>query len=163
MLVNSLFQEEMFAALSPIGVKKTSAYGTLKPITPVSFLLMLQVGQGFCIIVTPSFLPISVFLGFSPRILESLPTYFPLLSFKLVLAFLLFWESSSLMKLGTVLSRVHLSGRMSLAEMGRRLGGVSVSAISQNKKRLEAALQKDPHLRKRFQGLSEGLGSKSSQ
>jgi hypothetical protein len=38
----------MFAALSPIGVKKTSAYGTLKPITAVSFLLMLQVGQGFC-------------------------------------------------------------------------------------------------------------------
>ena len=61
------------------------------------------------------------------------------------------------------LCRVHLSGKMSFAEMGRRLGGVSVSAISQNKKRLEASLQKDPHLRESFQGLSEGLGSKPSQ
>ena len=111
----------------------------------------------------PSLLPISVFLGFSPRILESLPTYLPLLSFKLVLAFLLFLESPPLMKLGTVLSRVHLSGKMSLAEIGRRLGGVSGSAISQNKRRLEASLQKDPHLRESFQGLSDGLGSKSSQ
>ena len=61
------------------------------------------------------------------------------------------------------LCRVHLSGKMSFAEIGRRLGGVSVSAISQNKKRLEASLQKDPHLRGSFQRVSEELGSKSSQ
>jgi putative transposase len=57
------------------------------------------------------------------------------------------------------LCRVHLSGRMSLAEIGRRLGGVSVSAISQNRKRLEASLREDPHLRAIFQGLA----SQSSQ
>ncbi len=61
------------------------------------------------------------------------------------------------------LCRVHLSRRMSFAEIGRRLGGISVSAISQNKKRLEASLRKDPHLRESFQRLSKGLGSKSSQ
>jgi len=61
------------------------------------------------------------------------------------------------------LCRVHLSRRMSFAEMGRRLGGISVSAISQNKKRLEESLGKDSHLHERFQRLSRGLGSKSSQ
>jgi len=61
------------------------------------------------------------------------------------------------------LCRVHLSRRMSFAEMGRRLGGISVSAISQNKKRLEESLRKDSHLRESFQKLSKGLGSKSSQ
>ena len=61
------------------------------------------------------------------------------------------------------LCRVYLSRRMSLAEIGRRLGGISVSAISQNKKRLEASLRKDPHLRERFQGLSKGLEPQSSQ
>jgi putative transposase len=61
------------------------------------------------------------------------------------------------------LCRVHLSRRMSSAEIGRRLGGISVSAISQNKKRLEASLRKDPHLRKSLQRLSKELGSKSSQ
>jgi REP element-mobilizing transposase RayT len=61
------------------------------------------------------------------------------------------------------LCRVHLSRRMSLAEIGRRLGGISVSAISQNKKRLEESLRKDPHLRESFQRLSKALGSKHSQ
>jgi hypothetical protein len=61
------------------------------------------------------------------------------------------------------LCRVHLSRRMSFAEMGRRLGEISVSAISQNKKRLEESLRKDPHLRGSFHRLSKGLGSKSSQ
>ena len=61
------------------------------------------------------------------------------------------------------LCRVHLSGKMNFAEIGRRLGGISVSAISQNKKRLEASLRKDPHLRESLQRLSKGLGSKLSQ
>jgi REP element-mobilizing transposase RayT len=52
------------------------------------------------------------------------------------------------------LCRVHLSRRTSLTEIGRRLGGVSVSAISQNRKRLEASLREDPHLRALFQGLA---------
>ena len=56
------------------------------------------------------------------------------------------------------LCRVHLSRRMSSAEIGRRLGGISVSAISQNKKRLEASRRKDPHLRESLQRLSKGLG-----
>lgn len=61
------------------------------------------------------------------------------------------------------LCRVHLSGRMSLAEIGRKLGGVGVSAISQNRKRLEASLREDPHLRAILQRLTKGLASKSSQ
>jgi len=61
------------------------------------------------------------------------------------------------------LCRVHLSRRMSFAEIGRRLGGISVSAISQNKKRLEASLRKDSHLRESLQRLSKALGSKPSQ
>ena len=61
------------------------------------------------------------------------------------------------------LCRVHLSGKISLAQIGRRLGGISGSAISQNKKRLEGSLQRDSHLRGSFQRVSEELGSKSSQ
>lgn len=61
------------------------------------------------------------------------------------------------------LCRVHLSRKMNFAEIGRKLGGISVSAISQNKKRLEASLRKDTHLRESLQRLSQGLGSKLSQ
>ena len=61
------------------------------------------------------------------------------------------------------LCRVHLSRRMSFAEIGWRLGGISVSAISQNKKRLEESLRKDSHLRESLQRLSKALGSKPSQ
>ena len=61
------------------------------------------------------------------------------------------------------LCRVHLSRRASLAEIGRKLGGISVSAISQNRKRLEASLREDPHLGAIFQGLAKELASKSSQ
>ncbi|MBU0999750.1 transposase [Patescibacteria group bacterium] len=55
------------------------------------------------------------------------------------------------------LCRVHLSRKMNFAEIGRRLGGISVSAISQNKKRLEASLRKDSRLRESLQRLSKGL------
>jgi putative transposase len=60
------------------------------------------------------------------------------------------------------LCRVHLSRKMSKTEIGRRLGGVSGPAVSQNKKRLETSMRRDPHLRERFQRLSKGFGSKSS-
>ncbi len=60
------------------------------------------------------------------------------------------------------LCRIHLSRRMGFAEIGRRLGGISGSAFSQNKKRLEASLGKDPHLREIFQSLSKRLASKVS-
>jgi hypothetical protein len=43
-----------------------------------------------------------------------------------------------------------------LAEIGGGLGGISVSAISQNKKRLEASLGKDAHLRESFQRSLKG-------
>jgi hypothetical protein len=61
------------------------------------------------------------------------------------------------------LYRVHLTRGMSLAEIGRRLGGISASAISQNKKRLEAALGRDPHLGEILLKLSSELRSKASQ
>jgi len=61
------------------------------------------------------------------------------------------------------LCRIHLSRKMNFAEIGRRLGGISVSAISQNKKRLEALLRKNSRLRESLQRLSKGLGSKISQ
>jgi putative transposase len=61
------------------------------------------------------------------------------------------------------LCRVHLSRKMSLTEIGRRLGGISVSAINQNRKRLEASLRNDPHLQASLQRLAKGLEPKSSQ
>ena len=61
------------------------------------------------------------------------------------------------------LCRLYLRRRMSLAEMGRKLGGVSASASSQNRKRLEAALEEDPLLRQSFRKLSKGLASDDSQ
>ena len=43
---------------------------------------------------------------------------------------------------------------MSLKQIGKELGGVSVSAISQNMKRLSLAMKKDPELRERFNKLT---------
>jgi putative transposase len=61
------------------------------------------------------------------------------------------------------LCRLYLSRRMSLAEIGRKLGGVSASALSQNRKRLEAALGEAPLLRQNFQKLSKALMSNSNR
>ena len=61
------------------------------------------------------------------------------------------------------LYRVHLTRGMSLAEIGRRLGGISASAISQNKKRLEKAVARDPHWGEIFLKVSNQLRSKASQ
>ena len=61
------------------------------------------------------------------------------------------------------LCRIYLSRRMSLAEIGRKLGGVSGSALSQNRRRLEAAMGEDSVLRQRFRKLSKMVTSNSSQ
>jgi len=61
------------------------------------------------------------------------------------------------------LCRRYLTGKMSLAEIGRKPGGVSGSALSQNRKRLEVLLREDSSLRKAFDGLSKGMISRSSQ
>ena len=61
------------------------------------------------------------------------------------------------------LCRLYLTGRTSLAEIGRKLGGVSGSALSQNRKRLEVLLGKEPSLRKDFERLSRGMISRPSQ
>jgi len=46
---------------------------------------------------------------------------------------------------------MYLARKMSLAEIGRRLGGVSVAALSHNSKRLAAKLEDDRHLRRCYQ------------
>jgi chromosomal replication initiation ATPase DnaA len=61
------------------------------------------------------------------------------------------------------LCRVHLMRGMSLAEIGRRLGGISAPAISQNKKRLEKAVAGDAHLGEIFWKVSNRLRSKASE
>jgi len=53
------------------------------------------------------------------------------------------------------LCRLYLSRQMSLSEIGRRLGNVSVAALSQNKKRLSAKIRKDETLRARFGDLKK--------
>jgi len=50
---------------------------------------------------------------------------------------------------------LYLSRQMSLSEIGRRLGNVSVAALSQNRKRLSAKLKKDETLRVRFDDLKK--------
>ncbi len=50
-----------------------------------------------------------------------------------------------------------------MTEMGERWKGISLSAISENMKRLEARLRKDSRLHDRFQRVLQGLGSKISQ
>ena len=57
------------------------------------------------------------------------------------------------------LSCLHLVRRMSLAVIGRELGGVSVSALSQNRSRLAKRMKDDRQLRQRFQKLERALSS----
>ena len=52
------------------------------------------------------------------------------------------------------LCRLYVTRRMSHAEIGRRLGGLSVSALSQNRKRLEAKMRDDHGLRQSFYKLA---------
>lgn len=58
------------------------------------------------------------------------------------------------------LCRLHLGKKMSLAEMGRKMGNISASAFTQNRKRLMAKLQNDESLREHFQKL-KNLGTLS--
>jgi len=50
---------------------------------------------------------------------------------------------------------VYLARKMSFAEIGRKLGGVSVAALTQNRKRLSSRMEDDPGLRHRFQKLTQ--------
>jgi len=52
------------------------------------------------------------------------------------------------------LCRLYLTRRMSHAEIGRRLGGLSVSALSQNRKRLELKMRDDHGLQQSFLKLA---------
>ena len=57
------------------------------------------------------------------------------------------------------LSCLCLARKMSLAAIGRELGGVTVSALSQNRGRLAAKMGDDKHLRERFEKLKKALNS----
>jgi len=48
----------------------------------------------------------------------------------------------------------YLARKMSLARVGRKLGDVSVAALTQNRKRLLSRMENDPDLRRRFQKLT---------
>jgi hypothetical protein len=55
------------------------------------------------------------------------------------------------------LCRLCLARKKSLLEIGRELGGVSVSALSQNRARLATKMKRDPRLKKRFERLRAAL------
>ena len=57
---------------------------------------------------------------------------------------------------------VYLARKMSFAEIGERVGGVSVAALSQNRKRLRSRMKRDPQLRAHFERLIQILGGSSS-
>jgi putative transposase len=61
------------------------------------------------------------------------------------------------------LCSMYLVRKMSLAGIGRKLGGVSVSALSQNRKRLSSRIEADPKLRAHFMKLIKILGSGADQ
>jgi REP element-mobilizing transposase RayT len=50
-----------------------------------------------------------------------------------------------------------LARKKGLGEIGRELGGVSVSALSQNRPRLAARMKRDPRLKEHFQHLREAF------
>jgi len=52
---------------------------------------------------------------------------------------------------------LYLRRKMSRAVIAERLGGVGVSALSQNRRRLGTKMQKHSRLRKRFQRLKKVL------
>jgi len=55
------------------------------------------------------------------------------------------------------LSRRYLTRKLSITEIGGALGGVSISAISQNKRRLEVKRKKDKKLEKKFKKIGLSL------
>jgi hypothetical protein len=58
------------------------------------------------------------------------------------------------------LCRIYMVKSLSLNQIGKELGGVGVSALSQNMKRLSLAMKKDPKLRDRLNILRATLGNK---
>jgi hypothetical protein len=50
--------------------------------------------------------------------------------------------------------RLYLTSKVGLTEIGRRLGGVSVDALSKNSRRLSEKMGDDPDLRQQFQKLA---------
>jgi REP element-mobilizing transposase RayT len=57
---------------------------------------------------------------------------------------------------------VYLARKMSFTEIGGGLGGVSVAALSQNRKRFRSRMKYDPQLRTHFEKLIQILGGSSS-
>jgi putative transposase len=55
------------------------------------------------------------------------------------------------------LCRLCLARKKSLLEIGRELGGVSVSALSQNRARLTTKMKRDPRLQEHFERLRHAL------
>jgi len=55
------------------------------------------------------------------------------------------------------LSRVYLSRKMSVSAIGEELGGISVSAVSQNSKRLREKLSSNSRIRKMFESIEKSL------
>jgi len=55
------------------------------------------------------------------------------------------------------LSRVCLSRKMSVSAIGEELGGISVSAVSQNAKRLREKLSSNSRMRKIFESIEKSL------
>ena len=51
----------------------------------------------------------------------------------------------------------YLSRKMTLSEMARRLGNVTVSALSQNRRRLSSRMAEDAELRKHFEDIKRAL------
>jgi hypothetical protein len=50
-----------------------------------------------------------------------------------------------------------LARKKGLAEIGRELGGVSVSALSRNRARLTTKMKRDPSLKEHFERLRDAL------
>jgi len=57
------------------------------------------------------------------------------------------------------LCRLYLVKSLSLKQIGEELGGVGISAISQNVMRLSLRMDEDPGLRERFKKLTATLGN----
>jgi chromosomal replication initiation ATPase DnaA len=55
------------------------------------------------------------------------------------------------------LCRTCLSRKMSMSALGERLGGISVSAISQNSGRLKEKIRKDKRLQRKYYGLMKRI------
>ena len=56
----------------------------------------------------------------------------------------------------------YLARKMSLARIGRKLGDVSVAALTQNRKRLLSRMEDDSDVRHRFQKLTQ-MSSKAAR